>query len=243
MAEPPAASSTPDRGETVGVEAIVLAGGRGERLGLGPKALLTLGGRTLLERAITVMQSVAQRVIVGVPEDCLDRIATACAENVLILAGGKTRMETTLRLFHASRAPLIVQHDVVHPFVTSELTRRVVAAARRKGAAMTAQRADAYLYRGATEITERVATDGGVWLAQKPLAFLRSAFTRALEYDSGRSEAAGTPDLLLAAGQPIEIVAGDPWNIKLTTSRDWALAQAIYPLLVDGGLDGGERSS
>ena len=241
MAERPGTDPVPTRGRgaAVEVEAIVLAAGSGERLGLGPKALLTLGGQTLLERAIAVMQSVAQRVIVGVPEDCLDRIRTACAGNVLVLAGGRTRMETTLRLFHASTAPLIVQHDVVHPFVTSELGRRVVAAARRRGAAMTAERAGVHIYRGAADVTERIATAGGLWLAQKPLAFRRSAFTRALQRGPVLPEGAGTPDLLLAAGQPIEIVAGEPWNIKLTTARDWALAQALYPLLVDGSLGEG----
>ena len=38
------------------VDGIVLAAGRGERLGLGPKAWLTLGGRTLLERAVATMR-------------------------------------------------------------------------------------------------------------------------------------------------------------------------------------------
>ena len=241
MAERTGASAVPARDQDApgAVEAIVLAAGSGERLGLGPKALLTLGGRTLLERAISVMLSVARRVIVGVPEDCVERIGAACAGNVLILAGGKTRMETTLRLFHASTAPLIVQHDVVHPFVTAELTRRVVAAARRTGAAMTAEKAGAHVYRGGAEVAERIATTGGLWLAQKPLAFSRAALARALELGPPLPDGAGAPDLLLAAGQPIEIVPGEPWNIKLTTPGDWALAQAIHPLLVDGSL--GER--
>jgi 2-C-methyl-D-erythritol 4-phosphate cytidylyltransferase len=243
MAERPAASPSPtrDADAPVAVDAIVLAAGSGERLGLGPKALLTLGGRTLLERAIAVMQCVAQRVIVGVPEDCVERIGPACAGNVLVLAGGKTRMETTLRLFDACTAPLIVQHDVVHPFVTAELARRVVAAARRRGAAMTAERAGAHVYRGGAEVTERIATAGGLWLAQKPLAFSRAALARALERSPLLPDGAGTPDLLLATGQPIEIVPGEPWNIKLTTQDDWALAQAIHPLLADGAL--GERLS
>src|SRR6185295_1594220 len=43
------------------VDGIVLAAGRGERLGLGPKAWLTLGGRTLLKRAVTTMRLVADR--------------------------------------------------------------------------------------------------------------------------------------------------------------------------------------
>ena len=48
------------------IDAIVLAAGRGSRLGLGPKAWLTLGGRTLLDRAVATMGAVAGSVTAGV---------------------------------------------------------------------------------------------------------------------------------------------------------------------------------
>jgi molybdopterin-guanine dinucleotide biosynthesis protein A len=47
---------------------VLLAGGRGERLGLGvPKAHATLGGVTLYERALTALASVCARVWVAAP--------------------------------------------------------------------------------------------------------------------------------------------------------------------------------
>jgi molybdenum cofactor guanylyltransferase len=47
---------------------ILLAGGRGERLALGvPKALVTLGGRTLLARALETLRSLCDDVVVCAP--------------------------------------------------------------------------------------------------------------------------------------------------------------------------------
>src|SRR5688572_28063147 len=40
------------------VEAVVQAAGDGERLGRGPKAFLTLGGQTLLERAVGAVRAI-----------------------------------------------------------------------------------------------------------------------------------------------------------------------------------------
>lgn len=213
------------------VDAIVLAAGRGERLGLGPKALLSLDGRTLLERAVDVMLAVAERVIVGVPEDRIADFAPLACDRTVILPGGATRLETTLKLYAATTAPLVVQHDVVHPFVTRGLARRVVAAAWRTGAAMAAAPSGAHVYRGAERLDERIATGAGLWLAQKPLAYAREALDRALARSFAAPSGAGTPDLLLGCGQPIEAVEGEPWNFKITTERDWRLALAMYPLL------------
>ena len=220
----------------VEVEALVLAAGRGERLGLGPKAPLTLGGRTLVERAIAVMLSVAQRVIVGVPGDDLERFQTPHGDKVLFLPGGRTRMETELRLFRASAAPLIVVHDVVHPFVTPKLAQRVVEAARRTGAAMAAVRVTSYVYRGEPRLTERIVASDALWLSRKPLACWRSALARALEGGAPPPASLGSAELLLAAAQPVEVVPVEPWNIKLTTPGDWKLAEALDPLLASGSL-------
>ena len=117
------------------VEALVLAAGQGERLGLGPKALLTLDGRTLIDRAVGAVRDVARRVIAGVPPERLDECRALLGADVTVVAGGATRLDTEILLVEASSAPLLVLHDVVHPFTTAELARQVVAAARERGAA------------------------------------------------------------------------------------------------------------
>ena len=219
------------------VDALVLAAGRGERTGLGPKAFLMLGGRTLLERAIEVARTAAARVIVGVPEDNAHDVPTPRDSSVVLLPGGKTRLETTLRLFRVSSAPIILLHDVVHPFVSAKLVQRVVAAARRTGAAMAAVRETAHTFRGDGTLDGRVLEPAPLWLARKPLAFSREAFARALETSSAPATGdAGTAELLLAAGQPIVPVPVEPWNIKVTTPDDWALALEIERLRAAGAL-------
>jgi len=227
------------------VEALVLAAGRGERLGLGPKALLVLGGRTLLERAIEVAQSVAERVLVAVPEECVEDVRACVPERVVVHAGGQTRMETFLRLFRASSAPLLLQHDVVHPFATPDLARRVVSAAERVGAAMAAARVAEHVFRGEGRVAERIAGGGALWLARKPLAFHRRALAHALDGRAMMASDAGTVELLLAAGQSVEPVAVEGWDLKVTTAADWALAVAladVVPIASGGGWhEGGRR--
>ena len=218
------------------VEVLVLAAGRGERLGRGPKAFLALGGRTLLERAIDCMRPVARRVVVGVPEECVEHARRLCPDDVLVVPGRPRRLDTALALFRATTAPLIVQHDVVHPFVCAETVRQVIAAASARGAAMAVVAADAHVFSGASELERRVATGGGLWVARKPLAFARSALARALARGIPSAEDAGTAELLLESGQPIEPVPAPPWNIKLTTPEDWALARALVPLVEAGAL-------
>lgn len=57
-------------GGTLGV---LLAGGRGRRLGRGPKAFVTLVGVTLLERARTTLLEVCDEVVVCAPDDLARR--------------------------------------------------------------------------------------------------------------------------------------------------------------------------
>jgi 2-C-methyl-D-erythritol 4-phosphate cytidylyltransferase len=238
MADPRDAHVNAPGHRAADVDALILAAGRGERLGLGPKAFLTLGGRTLLERAVAVMRSVARRIIVGVPEDCLERVARDGADGVLFLPGGLTRIETQRRLLRASTAPLIVLHDIAHPFVTQDTAGRVVEAARRTGAAMAGVRASGHVYGGEGRLTERLVTRGALWLSHKPIAAARTAFIRAMERDDPASAVAGSAELLLGAGQPVEMVPVPPWSIKITTLWDWTLAQALDPLVAGGDLVG-----
>lgn len=56
--------------ESIRPAALVLAGGRGKRLGMDlPKAAVSLGGRTLLDRAVDTVARVADEIVVVAPED------------------------------------------------------------------------------------------------------------------------------------------------------------------------------
>lgn len=210
-----------------GVDALVLAAGQGVRLGLGPKALLMLGGRTLVERAVAVVRAVAGRVIVGAPAAHVEQVRQLCGPDVLVLEGGATRRQTMLAIMRESHAPVVLLHDVVHPFVTADLAHRVIDVARRRGAAVAAVASGSGVYRRDGEGRLARLAPGTTWSSRKPFAFHRSAMLRGLERYADSVDEAGLLDLLQAGGQGLELVPTEAWNIKLTTPDDLRLAEAI----------------
>jgi 2-C-methyl-D-erythritol 4-phosphate cytidylyltransferase len=207
------------------VEAIVQAAGGGERLGRGPKAFLALGGQTLLERAIAVTRVIASRVTVAVPPGDVERARELCADGATVIPGGASRRETLCLLMEVSRAPWVVLHDIVHPFVTPAVARSVLEAARARGAAVAAVRSTSSAYRSDAAGAAARIPAGDVWLTRKPWAFRREDFMRGLASPGDPNEGIG--GFLTRAGQAIALVDAAPWNIKLTTVDDWRLAEAI----------------
>ncbi|NJM91443.1 MAG: NTP transferase domain-containing protein [Rhodospirillaceae bacterium] len=129
------------------VQALIQAAGSGSRLGQGPKAFVVLGGRTLLERSIALFRGIADHIIVAVPSTDLARAqALVAGDRVDVIAGGDSRSQTTRRLVEASSSPWLLLHDVVHPFASPDLVRRVLEAAMSHGASAPAVPNAEFLY-------------------------------------------------------------------------------------------------
>jgi 2-C-methyl-D-erythritol 4-phosphate cytidylyltransferase len=208
----------------------VQAAGEGQRLGLGPKAFVELGGRTLLERAVATMLLSSAHVIAAVPAADVDRARHLVgSDRVMVIAGGATRHDTLRLLVLASSASWILLHDAVRPFVTAEMSGRVLAAARRHGAAAAVLANDDFLYRPdgtpAAQPNEMVAV-------QKPIAFSRRAILQGLEAVPGgvASRDPSVLEVLARGGHPVAFVPGDAANVKISTPADYALAQRLATL-------------
>ena len=61
-----------------GVTVLVPAAGSGERMGLGPKALLELNGRPVLEWVVRKAMAIAVEVIVACPPGVNPALAAGC---------------------------------------------------------------------------------------------------------------------------------------------------------------------
>ena len=215
------------------VEAIVTAAGQGMRLGQGPKAFVVLAGRTLLEHAVTTMHAVAARVTVAVPSTDLARAEHLVGgPSVRVIAGGTRRIDTLRALVEAASSPWLLLQDVVHPFVTEDLSRRVIEEAYRTGAAAAVQANVDFLYRkdGTPD-----AAPGDVVAIQKPVAFRRADIARGFAVADRAASGGLVPDLssvaiVALAGQSVAFVPGHTMNFKLTTLDDLALAQRLMAL-------------
>lgn len=115
-------------------------------------------------------------------------------------------------------------HDVAHPFLTPDLARGVIDAARGGRAAVAAVREAASAYHTPRDGVRARLGPGTVWLVRRPFGCRRADFARVLDTVAGGD---GLSVLLERIGVHTQLVPASPWHIKVTTAEDWSLAQAI----------------
>ena len=222
---------------SVGV--IIVAAGRGERMGAGvPKLLLDLGDRSILRRSVGIFEShpAIDELVVVLPAEWLPDAATrlgATSASCRCVAGGAERHES-VRAGFAALGPgvdLVLIHDAARPFADAALVDRVIAAAREAGAAVPALPARDTVKRATVAgfVAETIPRKD-VWLAQTPQGFRRSV----LEGAMASVDAGGVTDeatLVERSGQAVRLVEGDERNLKITTPADLAMARLrILPM-------------
>ena len=154
-------------------------------------------------------------------------------KKVHLVEGGEHRQQSVAHAIAAiSAAPddIVLVHDAVRPFVTSEIIHDVIKAARKYGAAIAAvpavdtikevQRTAEGAVITATIPRERVV------MAQTPQGFrydvLKTAFDEAIaDGFLGTDEAS----LVERSGHEVAVVMGSARNIKITTPADMELAE------------------
>ena len=223
------------------VAALVLAAGRGERLGASiPKAFLPLAGRPLVVRSIEALAAarpVVEVIVPVLPAAERARFAAlardfAGAERLAEpVAGGAERQDSMRAGLAALPAgiELVAVHDAARPLVRPEDVGRTILAAARTGAALLATPVRDTLKRAADGRVAETLPRAVCWAAQTPQVFRVELLREAL----AKAEAEGflgTDDAQLVErlGAPVEIVEGDPANLKITWPEDLALAEAIW---------------
>jgi 2-C-methyl-D-erythritol 4-phosphate cytidylyltransferase/2-C-methyl-D-erythritol 2,4-cyclodiphosphate synthase len=219
---------------TVGV--IIVAAGRGERLGGAlPKQLLDLGGRSLLQHSVRAFdgRSGVAEMIVVLPSELVSRASELIGPTTLPVraVGGGARRQDSVRAGAEALSPtvdVVLVHDAARPFVDDRLIDRVIRGVEQAGAAVPAVQArDTVKRRDGSSglVTETLARDE-IWLAQTPQGFRRDVLDRAFAAASQGGPATDEAMLAERAGCPVAIVAGDEANVKITTPDDLAAARA-----------------
>ena len=226
------------------VTAIIAAGGRGRRFGGGePKQLLSIGGRSILERSLDAFAShpSVDAIVVALPQELADdppAYLRATARPVQIVTGGARRQDSVANAFAASAAhsDVIVIHDAARPFASADLIARTIAAAAESGAAVAAVQSRDTVKRtdpasgvsGSSRTVIETIPRETIYLAQTPQAFQREVLRRALEIGARRGvDATDEAALVELAGLPVRLVDGEASNIKITTPEDLMLGEAI----------------
>ena len=203
-----------------------------------PKPFVPLRGRPLLLHAVVALQrcSAVRWIVVVVAENARARVAQLLRRHGVTkalspCAGGSSRAESVARGFAAlpPEASWVLIHDGARPCVEAPLVARAIGMAKRVGAVTVGLPASLTVKAVDERRVVRVTLDREpLWLAQTPQVFRRDWFAQALGQANGRLE--GFPDdaaVVEAAGFPVRMIPGDPFNIKVTTRADLWLAEAI----------------
>lgn len=216
--------------------AILVAAGRGERMGAGrPKAFLAVAGQTLLVRSARAMRaaSCVGTIVAVVPADEMDSarsLLDASVPGCRVVAGGARRQDSVQAGLDA--APewqgVVLVHDAARPFVTPEVVEAVARAASDAGAAIpVVPLADTVKEVDGTRVARTLDRDR-LAAAQTPQGFRRDVLARA--YARAYEDGATVTDESMAVerlGLPVACVPGAAANRKLTTPADLAWAESV----------------
>jgi 2-C-methyl-D-erythritol 4-phosphate cytidylyltransferase len=213
--------------------ALIVAAGRGERLGSGrPKALVALAGKPMLQWSVEALRAVSavERIVVALPASELD----AAPEGTIAVAGGAARSQSVRAALQAcGEGDPVIVHDAARPLASCELFERALAELDRSGA-------DAVIAAvPVSDTIKEVDGDGAtisrtldrarLWAIQTPQVFRRTALDRALLRSSDELLAKATDDAWLVerSGGVVRVVAASPENIKVTTPTDLKVAELL----------------
>jgi 2-C-methyl-D-erythritol 4-phosphate cytidylyltransferase len=222
------------------VGVVVAAAGAGRRLGGGAKALVRLAGRAMLAHAVEAMeanQCTTAVVVVSHPDalEATDKLLAdeGLAKVTALVAGGPTRQASVAAGLRAlpPEPGYVVVHDAARPLVAPGTVDRMLELLLEAGMAGvvpgvpvpdTIRRVDAD--QRSTGIVDRDQLRS----MQTPQLFVREVLEQAYRLALGDGvEATDEAALVELAGHSVQVVPGDPENLKVTTPLDLAIAETL----------------
>ena len=212
------------------VTALIVAAGKGERLGGDvPKQFRPIGGKPVLRWAVEAMAGHplidSVRIVVGAGQE---PIANTLLEGLPIgelIQGGGERSDSVLNVLHAIREGAVLVHDAARPFCPPAVIDRLLSALKDNDGAVPVLPVADTLAIGSGTLQSPVDRKN-LLRVQTPQAFHVEDLIYAYE-EAGRASTTDESTVMLAAGLKVATVEGDPMLEKLTTQADWDRVEAI----------------
>ena len=215
--------------------AIIAAGGQGMRFGADiPKQFTLIDGIPILRLTVDRFEETAEidKIIIACPEDfreMTEKILRGTAKTA-ITEGGATRNDTIMKAIDyiektdgLDESTIIVTHDAVRPFVTSEIIRESIVSAEENGASVAAIEAvDTMIITEDGKTVSEVPDRSKIYHVQTPQTFralkLRELYNSLTEEE--KNSLTDCSKIFLYKNEKVAIIKGDRKNIKITYQSD-----------------------
>jgi 2-C-methyl-D-erythritol 4-phosphate cytidylyltransferase len=217
------------------VGAVIVGAGEGRRMGATVRKQFTkVAGKPIIAYTLEMFENseLIDHIVAVVPGDSVDWVKEEVVEAYgfrkirAVIHGGETRQESVVNGLKAlkDKTEIVIIHDAVRPLVSEVLIRRVIDAARKTGAAITAVPA-----RDTVKQVESGQIVGTLdrrllWFAQTPQSFrydiIMDAHRRAAEE---RVDVTDDAALVENYGAKVTVAVGSYNNLKITSPEDMPL--------------------
>ncbi len=217
------------------VGAVIVAAGRGERMGGVDKMFAPIAGEPVLARVVSVFEqcNAIDQIVIVLSERNLEQGKKLVAEQGFskvtdVCIGGKLRQDSVAAgLGRLKSCHWVVIHDGARPLVTVALIEAGLQAAKEGGAAVAAVPVtDTIKVAGDDRFVQGTPPRRSLWAVQTPQVFRSDIITDA--YRQIRAEATDDASLVERLGYRVKLFMGSYDNIKITTANDLALAEIIW---------------
>ncbi|HET6942677.1 MAG TPA: bifunctional 2-C-methyl-D-erythritol 4-phosphate cytidylyltransferase/2-C-methyl-D-erythritol 2,4-cyclodiphosphate synthase [Sphingomicrobium sp.] len=212
------------------VTALIVAAGKGERLGGDiPKQYRPIGGKPVLRWAVEALAQHPSinrvRVVIGAGQDELARSALGGLPVGDLITGGVERSDSVLNGLREIDGGAVLVHDAARPFCPPVVVDRLLEALEDADGAVPVLPVADTLASG-ERVLESSVDRSNLLRLQTPQAFHAEDLLYAYE-EAGLASATDESTVMLSAGLKVATVEGDPMLEKLTTAADWERAEAI----------------
>ena len=217
------------------VGAVIVAAGRGERMGGIDKMFASLGGKLVLARVVSIFQQchLVDQIVIVLGEDNIERGKKLVAEEgwskvTDVCLGGKRRQDSVeAGLKKLKDCHWLVIHDGARPLVTEALINDGLIAAKETGAAAAAVPVtDTIKLAGDDGFVVETPPRPNLWVVQTPQVFRSNIVTEA--YHRAQAEVTDDASLVEGLGYRVKLYLGSYDNIKITMPEDLALAEVLW---------------
>ena len=228
------------------IYAEILAGGKGTRLGNKdlPKQFLMLGSKPIIIHTIEqfVINSKIDKIVVCTPKESINYTNELINKylpgvSVDVVAGGKTRDESIMngckyieKTYGISSDDFVITHDAVRPFINQRIINDNNKCVKKGFAVDTAIPAtDTVIELKDNDLIKLVPDRKYLYYGQTPQSFniqeLISLYDSLSE--SEKSILTDACKIYTLKNKDVKVVLGETFNIKITTSFDLEIAEAI----------------
>lgn len=229
-----------DTAPPMAVAAVLVAAGRGRRMGGTEKAWIDFWGRPAWRWSLDTLLAIRGmgHVVVVAPGEALERyrahLPAGAGDRCRVVAGGAERADSVLaglRALEDAGEPagrIVLVHDAARPGLTVELGVAVIRAALAAGAAVPVVPVPDTLKRIEAGAAEKTVEREGLAGAQTPQAASLGILRAAIEASRARGIVPTDDAAAVAAlGVRVAAVTGDPANRKLTEPGDIEPMRAV----------------